>query len=65
MSELYTLPDGWEWSNFKDSLYLTDFVANGSFASLKENVNYLDKKDYAILVRLKDISSFLFLFSPI
>ena len=57
MSELYTLPDGWEWSNFKDSLYLTDFVANGSFASLKENVNYLDKKDYAILVRLKDFSS--------
>ena len=57
MSELFTLPDGWEWSNFKDSLYLTDFVANGSFASLKENVNYLDKKDYAILVRLKDFSS--------
>lgn len=57
MSELYTLPEGWEWSNFKDSLYLTDFVANGSFASLKENVNYLDKKDYAILVRLKDFSS--------
>ena len=57
MSELYTLPDGWEWSNFKDSLYLTDFVANGSFASLKEIVNYLDKKDYAILVRLKDFSS--------
>lgn len=57
MSELYELPNGWEWTNFKDSLYLTDFVANGSFASLKENVSYLNKKDYAILVRLKDFSN--------
>ena len=32
----------------------TDYVANGSFAALKENVTYLDRPDYAILVRLTD-----------
>ena len=36
---------------------VTDYVANGSFASLKQNVQYLNEKDYAILVRLKDYSS--------
>ena len=34
--------------------YTTDFVANGSFASLAANVKYLDEEDYAILVRLTD-----------
>jgi type I restriction enzyme S subunit len=34
--------------------YTTDFVANGSFASLAANVKYLDEVDYAILVRLTD-----------
>jgi len=37
--------------NFLD---VTDYVANGSFASLKENVEYKDRLDYAILVRLAD-----------
>jgi type I restriction enzyme S subunit len=32
----------------------SDFVANGSFASLKENVKYLNTEDYAILIRLYD-----------
>jgi len=34
--------------------YVTDYVANGSFASLKENVTYLNQEDYAILVRTTD-----------
>lgn len=34
---------------------LTDFTANGSFASLAQNVKYLDKPDHARLVRLTDI----------
>ena len=38
----------------KDFCLVTDFVANGSFASLKENVKYLDDEDYAILVRFTD-----------
>lgn len=46
--------------NVKDSVlindfcYTSDFVANGSFASLAANVKYLDNEDYAILVRLTD-----------
>ena len=34
---------------------LTDFPANGSFASLAQKVKYLDKPDYARLIRLTDI----------
>ena len=36
---------------------VTDYVANGSFAALKENVAYRYKPDYAILVRLVDHNS--------
>ena len=35
---------------------ITDFVASGSFASLAENVEYLDEPDYAMLIRTTDIS---------
>lgn len=35
---------------------ITDYVASGSFASLAENVTYLDYPDYALLVRTADIS---------
>jgi len=34
---------------------LTDYVANGSFQSLKENLNVLDSEDYAFYVRLTDL----------
>lgn len=37
-----------------DFCLVTDFVANGSFASLKSNVRYLRAPAYAILVRLTD-----------
>ena len=37
---------------------LTDYVANGSFADLKENVNYTDKENgYARLIRLVDYNN--------
>ena len=36
---------------------IADYVANGSFASLKENVSYSDTPDYAVLVRLVDHNS--------
>ncbi len=36
--------------------FITDYVANGSFASLKENVSYKSEKDYAMLLRLVDHS---------
>ncbi|MGG9737766.1 restriction endonuclease subunit S [Klebsiella variicola] len=40
-----------------DFLNVTDYVANGSFASLKENVIYRDKPDYAVMIRLADYNS--------
>ena len=45
-----------EWKEYRlgDIALTTDFVANGSFASLRENVKYLESKNYAILVRLYD-----------
>ncbi|MCE2137468.1 restriction endonuclease subunit S, partial [Streptococcus thermophilus] len=48
------------WEQRKSSAIfhtITDFVANGSFASLRENVSYSDKLDYAIVVRLTDYSN--------
>ena len=37
---------------------LTDYVANGSFATLKENVKYTDENDgYARLIRLVDFNN--------
>jgi len=40
-----------------DLFTVTDYVANGSFQSLSENVTYLDKQDYAVMVRLVDHNS--------
>lgn len=48
-----------EWTTPKMGaicLVITDYVASGSFASLAENVEYLDEPDYAMLVRTADIS---------
>ena len=36
---------------------ITDFVASGSFASLRENVQYYKEENYAILVRTADFGS--------
>lgn len=48
---------GWEVKKAGDIFEMTDFVSNGSFASLRENVEYLDHPDYAVLVRLADFSN--------
>jgi type I restriction enzyme S subunit len=54
-SELGMIPKGWEVKSTSDICQVTDYVANGSFASLKENVTYVDKESgYAVLVRLTD-----------
>lgn len=34
---------------------LTDYTANGSFASLKENITYYNEPNYAVLVRTTDL----------
>ena len=39
---------------FNEIVEVTDYIANGSFASLKENVTYLQGDGYAVLVRLVD-----------
>ena len=40
-----------------DLFTVTDYVANGSFQALSENVTYLHKQDYAVMVRLVDHNS--------
>jgi type I restriction enzyme S subunit len=35
--------------------FLSDYTANGSFASLKENVTYYSRVNYAVLVRTTDL----------
>ncbi|MTI88829.1 MAG: type I R/M system specificity subunit [Balneolaceae bacterium] len=43
--------------NVEDFINVTDYVANGSFSSLKENVNYIENDGYAILIRLVDYNN--------
>jgi len=51
-----THPQCWRSFYFNDVIsYITDFQANGSFSSLKKNVAYYDRPNYALLVRLTDL----------
>ena len=53
----FEIPQGWEWCRLNEvATSVTDFVASGSFASLRENVKYYGTKEYALLVRTKDLS---------
>jgi type I restriction enzyme, S subunit len=48
-------PD-WEEKIMGDIInFLSDYTANGSFASLKENVTYYSNLNYAVLVRTTDL----------
>ena len=52
------IPYHWVISSIKDETeVVTDYVANGSFASLAENVKYKSEKDYAVLIRLVDYNN--------
>lgn len=53
-SPLGKIPEGWNVLNIGEVNEVTDFVANGSFASLAANVKYKSEPDYAILIRLTD-----------
>ena len=55
-SELGQIPQGWEVKKLGDVCETSDYVAYGSFASLKANVRYLDDPGYAVLVRTKDFN---------
>ena len=52
----FEIPDSWAWVKLGDIVSVTDFVANGSFATLRKNVKYYNEKNYAILVRLADFT---------
>ena len=56
-SELGEIPEGWEITYLKELVTVTDYVANGSFASLKENVKTYDSENYALYVRLVDYNN--------
>jgi type I restriction enzyme S subunit len=52
------IPSHWDSGTILDnSEIVTDYVANGSFASLKENVQYLNTPDCAVLIRLVDFNN--------
>ncbi|MEY8846397.1 restriction endonuclease subunit S [Bacillus safensis] len=48
----------WTKCNFNDAFdIITDYVANGSFESIRNNVSYSEKEDFAYVVRLQDASN--------
>ena len=51
------MKEGWTYKKLGEVANVTDYVANGSFATLRENVHYLDTGGYAILVRLADYTN--------
>jgi len=51
------MKEGWTNCKIGDICSITDFVSNGSFASLKENVKYYNSPNYAVLIRLADASN--------
>lgn len=52
------LPKGWSIKKIGEyASVITDYVANGSFAALAENVNYKSEPDYAVLIRLTDYNN--------
>lgn len=55
-TEIGVIPDNWGWDTLGNSINeMTDYVAAGSFDSLKENVKVYDTINYAIYVRLHDL----------
>jgi type I restriction enzyme, S subunit len=51
------VPKGWQIQNIKDFANVTDYVANGSFAALKENVTLFDEPEYALYIRTTDFKN--------
>ena len=54
----FDLPNGWSWIRLGDYCErVTDQVASGSFATLRENVKSLKTPNYAIMVKTADFSN--------
>jgi type I restriction enzyme, S subunit len=55
-TEVGVIPEDWEFGSLGDWIKeMTDFVAAGSFESLRNNVRVYDSPNYAIYVRLYDL----------
>lgn len=53
-----TIPSGWTYTELGNmDVLVTDYVANGSFKSLADNVQYLDKETDNVLIRLTDYNN--------
>lgn len=60
-SELGRIPKGWKIINVGAmDCIVTDYVANGSFASLKENVTLYNEENYAFFMRNVDLKVNIF-----
>ena len=54
----FEIPNNWKWVRVQDiASYITDYVANGSFATLKAHTQTYKEPNYAIFVRTMDFSS--------
>ena len=57
-TEVGRIPQEWEVQKVSEYTHIvTDYVANGSFASLKKNVQYYEEPNYAVLLRLTDYNN--------
>ncbi len=57
-TKLGVIPSNWEVKPIKEiAEIVTDYVANGSFASLAKNVTYKNEEDVAVLIRLVDYNN--------
>jgi len=57
-SELGSIPTGWQVTRVGNlPVTVTDYVANGSFASLKDNVTLLETQSYAVFIRNVDLKA--------
>ena len=54
----FDIPDNWAWVRINNYVQkVTDFVASGSFASLRENVKYYKEENYALMVKTQDFQN--------
>lgn len=54
----FSVPHTWKWVHVQDvASYITDYVANGSFSTLKAHTKTYKKPNYALFVRTVDLSA--------
>lgn len=57
-SNYFDIPRNWEWCTLHNyAERITDYVASGSFKSLRENCPTLKTEDYALMVKTADFSN--------